>query len=164
MKAQLTAIKGKNPDAVYFAGYTDPSIAGLKQAHDLGIQAQFFGADAWDDTKIWSELGTLGDEAMFTVVGTNSSDDFKAKMKAKLGKDDLIYCSNYAYDGLKILAKAIDDAGEVEGSEIRDALYKIHYTGGVGSAEVRFDANGDPSGANYVIKTANGGKLTEMAQ
>ena len=164
LKAQLTTIKGMNVDAVYFAGYTDPSIAGLKQAHDLGIKAQFFGADAWDDTKIWSELGTLGDGAMFTVVGTNSSADFKAKMKAKLGKDDLIYCSNYAYDGLKILAAAINKADSVSKTAVKDALSKIKYTGGVGSAEVMFDNNGDPTTAAYIIKTAKGGKLTEVSQ
>lgn len=164
LKAQLTVIKGKNSDAVYFAGYTDPSIAGLKQAHDLGIKAQFFGADAWDDTKIWSELGTLGNGAMFTVVGTNSSADFKAKMKTKLGKDDLIYCSNYAYDGLKILANAINKAGSTSKTAVRNALSKTKFTGGVGSAEVMFDQNGDPVSAAYIIKKASGGKAAEMAQ
>lgn len=164
LRVQLTKIKAKNPDAVYFAGYTDASIAGLKQARDLGIKAQFFGADAWDDTKIWSELGTLGDGAMFTVVGTNSSDEFKAKMKAKLGKDDLVYCSNYAYDGLKVLASAIEKAGETDTTAIKDALYKTNYTGGVSSKEIKFDANGDPTGAAYIIKVAKDGKLTEVAQ
>src|SRR3989338_9314396 len=164
LKAQFTNIKAKNPDAVYFVAYTDASIAGLKQASDLGIKAQFFGADAWDDTKIWSELGSLGDGAMFTVVGTNSSADFKAKMKAKLGKDDLIYCSDYAYDGLKILAAAINKADSVSKTAVKDALSKTKYTGGVGSAEVMFDNNGDPTTAAYIIKTAKGGKLTEVSQ
>lgn len=164
LKVQLAAIKAKNPDAVYFAGYTDASIAGLKQASDLGIKAQFFGADAWDDTKIWSELGTLGDGAMFTVVGTNSSDEFKAKMKAKLGKEDLVYCSNYAYDGLKVLAEAIKKAGRTEGTAIRDALHKVKYTGGVSAKELSFDDNGDPTSAAYIIKVAKDGKLSELAQ
>lgn len=164
LKAQLTTIKRMNVDVVYFAGYTDPSIAGLKQAYDLGIKAQFFGADAWDDTKIWSELGSLGDGAMFTVVGTNSSADFKTKMKAKLGKDDLIYCSNYAFDGLKILSAAINKAGSTSKTAVKDALSKTKYTGGVGSAEVMFDNNGDPTTAAYIIKTAKSGKLTEVSQ
>src|SRR3989338_3191373 len=87
----FTQIKAKNPDAVYFASYTDRTIAGIKQARELGIKTTFFGADAWYDTKVWSELGTLGDGAMFTVVGTNSSNAFKKAMKEKLGKDDLVY-------------------------------------------------------------------------
>ena len=90
LKTQLLQIKAKNPDAIYFAGFTDATIAGLKQARDLGIKTQFFGADAWDDTKIWSELGSIGNGALFTVVGSNSTDAFKTAMKEKLGKDDLI--------------------------------------------------------------------------
>ena len=158
LKTQLAAIKAKNPDAVYFAGYTDASIAGLKQARDLGIKATFFGADAWDDTKVWSELGTLGDGAMFTVVGTNSTDGFKAKMKEKLGKEDLVYCSNYAYDGLKVIVQAIEEAGKADGTSIKDALYKVKYSGGVSAKNLSFDENGDPTEAAYVIKTAKGGK------
>lgn len=163
LKTQLTEIKAKNPDAVYFVAYTDQSIAGLKQAYDLKIKAQFFGADSWDDTKTWNELGTLGDGAMFTVVGTNSSDAFKAAMKAKLGKDDLIYPSNYAYDGLKILVQAIEKAGSTDTEKIKDALYETNYTGGVSSKELKFDSNGDPTSANYTIKIIKNGK-PEVAQ
>lgn len=159
LTAQLTGIKAKNPDAVYFVAYTDPSIAGLKQAHDLGIKAQFFGADSWDDTKTWSELGTIGDGDMFTVVGTNSSDAFKAAMKAKLGKDDVIYCSNYAYDGLKILANAINKAGSIDKIAIKDALYATNYTGGVSAKEIKFDSNGDPTSAMYTVKIIKNGKI-----
>lgn len=164
LRTQLAKIKAKNPDAIYFAGFTDATIAGLKQARDLGIKTQFFGADAWDDTKIWSELGTLGNGAMFTVVGTNSSADFKSKMKTKLGKEDLIYCSNYAYDGLKIIGEAIKRANSVDRTEIKNALYKTNYTGGVSAKELKFDANGDPTSANYIIKVAKDGKVTEMSQ
>ncbi len=163
-KAQLLQVKAKNPDAVYFAGYTDATIAALKQAHDLSIKTQFFGADAWDDTKIWSELGTLGDGAMFTVVGSNSTDEFKAKMKAKLNKDDIVYCSNYAYDGIKVLTNAITLANSTDGTAIKDALYKTNYTGGVSSKTIIFDENGDPTSAAYIVKIAKDGKASELPQ
>lgn len=158
LKAQFTDIKSKNPDAIYFVAYTDPSIAGLKQAYDLGIKAQFLGADSWDDSKVWGELGTIGDGAMYTLIGTNSSDTFKEAMKAKLGKDDLIYCSNYAYDGLKILANAINKAGSTDKVEIKNALYKTDYKDGVSAKEIKFDPNGDPASANYTIKVIKNGK------
>jgi branched-chain amino acid transport system substrate-binding protein len=157
-RTQLTKIKAKNPDAVYFVGYTTTTIPALKQAHDLGIKTLFFGADGWDDTKIWNELGTLGDGAMYTIIGTNSSDAFKAAMKAKLGKDDLIYASNYAYDGLKIIANAINKAGSANGIAIKDAMYKTNYTNGVSAKEIKFDSNGDPTSAMYTIKIVKDGK------
>ena len=163
-KAQMTELKAKNPDAVYFVGYTPATIPALKQAHDLGIKTLFFGADAWDDSKIWNELGTIGDGAMYTIVGTNSTDSYKAAMKAKLGKDEIIYCSNYAYDGLKILANAINSAGSTDGAAIKDALYKTNYTGGVSSKNLTFDSNGDPTSAAYVIKIVKNKIATEMVQ
>jgi len=163
-KTQMTQLKAKNPDAIYFVGYTPATIPALKQAHDLGIKTQFFGADAWDDTKIWQELGTIGNGAMYTIVGTNSTDAFKTAMQAKLGKPDLIYCSNYAYDGLKILADAINKAGSTDGTAIKNALYKTNYTGGVSSKTVSFDENGDPTSAAYIVKVVKDGKTTEIAQ
>ena len=162
LKAQLTTIKSKKPDAVYFAAYTDASIAGLKQAADLKFKTHFMGADAWDDTKIWSELGTIGDGAMFTVVGTNSTDEFKMKMKEKLGKEDLVYCSNYAYDALKIVAAAIEKAGDTDGMKVKDALYATDYTGGVSAKEMRFDSKGDPTVAAYILKMAKAGIAEEV--
>ncbi len=164
MRAQLSKIKAKNPDAVYFIGYTDQTIAGLKQAHDLGIKTTFFGADPWDDAKIWNELGSLGDGAMYTVIGTNSSDAFKAKMKAKLGKNDFIYCSNYAYDTLKILTSAINMANSTEGTAIKKALYETNYTNGVSMKEIKFDANGDPTSALFTVKIIKDGKAKEVTK
>ena len=95
---------------------------------------------------------------MYTIIGTNSSDAFKVAMKAKLGKDDLIYASNYAYDGLKILTNAVNKAGSIDGSAIKDAMYKTNYTDGVSAKEIRFDANGDPTSAMYTIKIVKDGK------
>src|SRR3989344_1481996 len=164
LRSQMTKVRDATPDAVYFVGYTDGTIAGLKQAKELGVTAPLFGADAWDDSKIWSSLGGAGEGAMYTLVGTNSSDEFKQKMQAKLGAPDLIYCSNYAYDGLKILAKSIERAGATDGEKVKDALYKTEYAGGVSSDEIKFDANGDPTDANYSIKLIKGGVATEMVE
>jgi branched-chain amino acid transport system substrate-binding protein len=163
-KTQLQAIKSKSPDAIYFATYTDGTITLLKQASELKMKMAFFGADAWDDTKIWTELGTLGEGAMYTVVGTNTSDEFKAKMKAKLNKDDLIYCSNYAYDAVGILAAAMTRANSTDGNLIKDALYQTSYVGGVGSKSLAFDKNGDPTSANYIVKLVKDGKAIELVQ
>lgn len=164
LKTQITKIKTKNPDAIYFVGYTGPSIAFVKQAHDLDVKATLFGADAWDDSKIWSEAGTLSDGAMYTVIGSNTSDIFKTAMQAKLGKDDLIYCSNYAFDGVKVIANAIKKADSLDTISIKNALYKTKYSGGVGSNDLSFDANGDPVSANYTIKVIKNGKAEAMVK
>jgi branched-chain amino acid transport system substrate-binding protein len=157
LRTQMSKIKASSADVFYFAGFTDGSIAGIRQAKAIGLSIPMFGADAWDDNKLWDEVGTVGDGAMFTRVGTNSSEAFKAKMLEKLGNDSIVYCSNYGYDGLKILAGVIADVG-TDRTAIKDALYNVRYEGGVSSPLIEFDQNGDPKSASYTISIVRNGK------
>lgn len=157
LRTQMTKVKASSADLLYFPGFTSGTIAGLKQAKALGLKQTVFGADAWDDNKIWEELGSTGNGAMYTVMGTNSTDSFKAKMKEKLGNDSVIYCSNYAYDGVKILSQVMSKVGSNK-EAIKNELYQTSYTGGVSSPNIKFDQNGDPTEASYVIKIIKNGK------
>jgi branched-chain amino acid transport system substrate-binding protein len=51
-----------------------------------------------------------------------------------------------AYAGISVLAAAIEAAGSDDPAKVRDALAKIHVTGGSGAmmqpGQVEFDANG----------------------
>ncbi|HBV01701.1 MAG TPA: hypothetical protein DEF00_04980 [Candidatus Taylorbacteria bacterium] len=157
LRTNLTKIKSANPEAVYFLGYTEASIPGLKQAKELGLKAILFGGDAWDDSKIWTEVGEAGEGAMYSVVSAPLNDKFKTDMKAKVGSDEIAVCTPTAYDALKILASVLGKV-EATGEAIKNELYRTVYTGGVSAAEVKFDANGDMVGANYAVKTVKTGK------
>ncbi len=158
LRTNLTKIKSANPEAVYFLGYTEASIPGLKQAKELGLKATLFGGDAWDDSKIWTEAGVAGEGVMYSVVSAPLNEKFKADMKAKVGSDEIALCTPTAYDGVKVLAGVLGKVPTVTGEEIKNELYQTVYTGGVSAAEIRFDANGDPVGANYVVKVVKNGK------
>ncbi|MBF0563147.1 MAG: ABC transporter substrate-binding protein, partial [Alphaproteobacteria bacterium] len=56
-----------------------------------------------------------------------------------------------AYDTLFILAAAIDRAGSVEPTRIRDALLKTDYSGLLGS--FRFSPSRDPAATSGVVVT-----------
>lgn len=161
LRAQMTKVKGSDADLLYFAAFPDGTTAGLKQAKELGIAITIMGGDVWDDNKMWTDLGDAGEGALFTVVGTNSTDAFKTKMKEKLKSDEITYCSNYAYDAVKVIAQVMNKVG-VDSTMIKDELYKTTLTGGVGSASLSFDANGDPVASNYVIKLVKGGKAEQV--
>ncbi len=163
LRTQMAKVKASDADLLYFPGFTDGTIAGIKQAKVIGLKQTIFGADAWDDNKIWDELGAAGEGAMYTRVGTNSSDSFKAKMKEKVGTDSIIYCSNYAYDGMKILANVIGKVG-TDRTAIKDALYAVKYEGGVSSPVIEFDQNGDPKGASYIINVIKNSKAEVLKQ
>jgi branched-chain amino acid transport system substrate-binding protein len=157
LRSQMAKVKNSGADVLYFAAFPNGSIAGIRQLNELGVDITMFGADAWDDPKIWQEVGSAGNGVYFTSAKTNSTNDFKQRMSEKIGSDELIYCSNYAYDGLKMLAGVISKVG-VDGTEIKDELYKTKYHGEVSQPVVEFDENGDPAIAVYTLKRVEGGQ------
>lgn len=156
LRTQLAKVKAANPDIVYFLSYTSEAIVGIKQASEIGLRAKFFGADGWDDPKIFSTAGKLADGDMYTVPAAAHLDEFKAKMKAATGSDSVQVCSPTAYDGLKILAQVMNKVG-ADPAAIRAELFRTQYAGGVSSDKISFDANGDLVGANYEVKESEGG-------
>jgi len=157
LRSQLTKIKATKPDLVYFLGYSDASIPGLKQAAELKLDVPMLGGDAWDDSKIFTEAGQAAEGIMFAVVNSPLNEEFKTKMEEKVGSDEITVCSPNAYDATKILAEVIGKVG-TDSTKIKDELYKVSYTGGVSSDKIEFDSNGDLVGANYVVKVVRGGK------
>ncbi len=161
LRTQLTKIKSVKPDLVYFLGYTDESIAGLKQAAELGLNVPKLGGDAWDDPKIFSGAGRAAEGVMYTVVTAPLNDQFKVAMKAKTGTDDVLACTPTAYDAVKILAGIMAKVG-TDPTAIKSALYQTDYKGGVSNAEIAFDQNGDVKVASYIVKKVVNGKAVEV--
>lgn len=158
LRALMSKVKAAKADILYFLAMPGPAETGIKQARELGLTIPILGADPLEDITIWNNAGKAGEGVMFTTIGTSPSEEFKTKMKAKVGSDEIIYSGPYAYDALKIFAKVIGETG-TDGTAIKDALYKISYTGGMSSSKIEFDQNGDPKEANYVIKVVKDGKV-----
>lgn len=161
LRTNLTKIKTAKPELVYFLGYTEASIPGLKQAAELKLNVPIFGGDAWDDSKIWTEAGAAGEGAMYSVVSANPSESFKTSMREKIGNDEIAVCTPTAFDGLKLLVGVLAKVGP-DGTAIKNELYQTTYTGGISSSEIRFDQNGDLIGANYLVKVVKNGKAEEL--
>jgi branched-chain amino acid transport system substrate-binding protein len=156
-RTQISKIKASGPDLVYFIGYTEASVPFLKQASDQKLGVTLYGADAWDDTKLFEQAGAAGEGVMYTVAAPSKSQSFKDKMKAKLGTEEVIACSAPAYDAVKLLKQVMEKVG-TDSTAIKNELYKTTYTGGVSAESLSFDKNGDITKADYVIKTVKNGK------
>jgi branched-chain amino acid transport system substrate-binding protein len=126
-KAQLTAIKAANPDAVCVPGYYTEAALICIQAKQLGLNVPFFGGDGWESEKL-TELGKEAVEGNYfsthyhEVVATEKSRRFvQAYKKRWNGKtpDALAACG---YDSAIVLVDAIKRAGTTEGPKVRDAL------------------------------------------
>ena len=155
LRTALTKIKDADPDLIYFVGYTEASIVGIKQMKELGIDVPTLGADAWDDSKIWTETGNAGEGVMWTVVDTPISDGFKARMES-IGAKEITLCAPQAYDAFNIITGIIKNVG-TDGTKIKDELYKVKDYKGV-SGTITIDSNGDLATASYVTKIARSGK------
>jgi len=148
LRSQLTKIKESGAEAVYFASYTEATISGLIQAKELGLNAKMFGADAWDDTTIWTNAKEAGEGAKFTTIAP-ATPEFHEKFVKETGRNDTI-CAPQAYDAVHIIANVMKKVG-TNSELIKNELYNVKdYKGASGT--ITFDENGDPTEANYIIK------------
>lgn len=126
-KAQLTAIKGANPDAIFVPGYyTDAALICI-QAKQLGINVPLMGGDGWESEKL-VEIGKDAVEGQYFSthyhpdVGSAKSkqfvENYKKRWNGKL-PDALAACG---YDSALVLADAIKRAGTVDEPKLRDAI------------------------------------------
>ncbi len=156
MRAQLTKIKAAQPDAIYMPAYPQGTGLILRQGKELGIAAQFFGADASDDPTIIELAGTAAEGYMFTVADSGSS-TFAQRFNEKYGNEPIV-CTTYSYDAANILAKVMEKVG-TSSEAIKNELYNVqNYQGETGS--ISFDENGDRTTADYIIKKVVDGAFT----
>jgi branched-chain amino acid transport system substrate-binding protein len=135
-KAQLTAIKSKNPEAIFIPGYyTDVGLIAI-QAREIGITIPLFGGDGWESEKLTEGKAKDALEGCYfsTHVSTENPDpaiqNFIKKYKEKYNSmPDAM--SFLAYDAGLILFDAIKRSGSIEPQKIRDALANTKDFSGV---------------------------------
>ena len=160
-KAQLTTIKGSNPDGIFVPGYyTDVGLI-VQQARQLGMNIPLFGGDGWES----SELVKIGGAAMegtyfSTHYSPESTDpkvqEFVQKYKAKHNAIPDAMAA-LGYDSAMILADAIKRAGTIEAAKVRDALAATKDFVGV-TGKITIDANRNAT-KPAVILTVKDGKF-----
>lgn len=160
-KAQLTKIKGSNPDVIVLPDYYN--VVGLiaKQARDISITSQLLGGDGWES----EELVSIGGEAVNGALYINhyySGDtselvkNFVNSYKSQYNKEPDAFAA-LAYDSAKVLVEAIKNANSTDGAAIKDALIKTDLqcvTGKISFNEERSAIKGAA-----VIKLDGGNKV-----
>lgn len=125
-RGQLTAIKGKNPDAIYVPGYyTDVGVV-ARQARELGLKVPLLGGDGWESEKLFE----LGGSAISGSYFSNhySTDDptprvqnFIKNYEQKYGaKPDSL--GALGYDSAMVAIEAIKRAGSTDGEKLKNAI------------------------------------------
>jgi branched-chain amino acid transport system substrate-binding protein len=135
-KAQLTAIKAKNPEGIFIPGYyTDVGLIAI-QARDIGITVPLFGSDGWESEKLTQGKAKDALEGCYFSTHVSSEDpspavqEFIKKYKEKYNvMPDAM--SFLAYDAGMIMFDAIRRAGSTQPDKIRDELAKTRDFHGV---------------------------------
>ncbi|HVP67191.1 MAG TPA: ABC transporter substrate-binding protein [Anaeromyxobacteraceae bacterium] len=158
-KAQLTAIKGKNPEAIYVPGYyTDVALI-ARQARELGMKQPLLGGDGWDSVKLY-EIGGKAIEGSYYSNHYASDDpspriqDFVKAYQARFGSipDGL---AAMGYDAAMVAFDAMSRASEPSGVPLRDAIAATKDYAGV-TGVITIDSNHDANKPAVVVEVKGG--------
>jgi branched-chain amino acid transport system substrate-binding protein len=158
-RAQLTAIKAANPEAIYVPGYYTEVGTIVHQARELGITVPFLGSDGWDSPKLWEIGGPALNGCYFSnhyatddpnPVVQKFVNDYKAKYNQL--PDAL---AALAYDAARILADGMQRAGSTDGEKVRDAIATTKdFPGVTGQISINEERNAVKSAV--IVKVENG--------
>lgn len=158
--AQLTSLKGSNPEVIFVPGYYNDVGLIAKQARDKGITVPLIGGDGWDSEQLYKIGGTALNGSYFT----NHYSPFDTDPKVQKFVND--YKQRYnstpdalaatAYDAANIMFDAIKRSKSLSGPDIRDALAATNAFPGV-TGTVTFNQNRDAVKPIVMIEIKDGG-------
>jgi branched-chain amino acid transport system substrate-binding protein len=150
-RAQLTKLKGANPEAIFVSGYYTEAGLIAKQARELGLTVPLMGGDGWDSDQTLKIGGDAVNGCYFSNHYSPDEDrpevkkfveDYKKKYNGKVPDAMAIL----GYDSMRIMADAITRAGSTDGDKIRDALASTKdFPGASGKTTINADHNATKS-------------------
>jgi branched-chain amino acid transport system substrate-binding protein len=160
--AQITSIKGTNPDVIFVPGYYGDVGLFAKQARDKGVTVPIVGGDGWDSPSLYKIGGAALNGCYFSNHYSPDDADplvqkFVTDYKARYGSvPDALAAT--AYDAARIMFDAIKRANSLDGTAIRNALAATKEFPGV-TGKVTFNENRDAVKPIVMIKIEEGGKF-----
>ncbi len=158
-KAQLTALKNREPQALYVPGYyTDVALI-ARQTRELGMPQPLMGGDGWDSPKLF-EIGGKALEGCYYSNHYSHEDpapriqSFVTRYRAKWGEvPDGLAASGY--DAAKVAMDAMARAADLSGPALRDAIAATRDYPGV-TGVITLDQDHNAVKPAVVLKIENG--------
>lgn len=144
--AQLTAIRGADPDVLFVPGYyTDVGNIAL-QADKLGVEAPLLGGDGWDSSKLGEIAGKAIDGCFYSNHYSPEDpsprvQDFIQKYREKHQRtpDGL---AALGYDAARILFEAMQRTESLAGADLATELAKTtEFDGVTGRISINAERN-----------------------
>jgi branched-chain amino acid transport system substrate-binding protein len=145
-KAQLTAVKGKGPEALYVPGYYGAVALIARQARELGMKQPLLGGDGWDSTQLYEVAKGALDGSYFSNHYSQENpdpviQDFIKRYRESFGAvpDGL---AATGYDAARIAIEAMEKARDLTGPAIREVLEQTRgFRGVTGTISIDADHN-----------------------
>ncbi|MGB6055944.1 MAG: branched-chain amino acid ABC transporter substrate-binding protein [Burkholderiaceae bacterium] len=163
--ALAQAVVAAKVDTVLFAGDEGAGLPLLKALRQAGSTAQFVAPDAMcDPSTIKNAKGTADSNFYCTIAGIPPSwlgtgIGFTQMYQARFGAPGSY--SPLAYDGVHVLAQAMQEAGSTDPRDYLPKLAQGSFNGKV-QGVIEFDPKGDVKDGLVVVFQAIGGKLSEQ--
>jgi branched-chain amino acid transport system substrate-binding protein len=159
-KAQLTAIKAMEPDAIAVPGYYTEAGLISQQARQLGLTIPLFGGDGWEAPEL---LQIGGDAVNGNYFSTHYSPEEKSpalqsfvkKFGAKYNNEVPDAMAALGYDSAMVLVDAIKRANTTESSALRNALANTKEFVGI-TGKTAIDAERNATKPAVIIAVKNG--------
>lgn len=122
-RTQLLRIRRSNPDAIYAPLHTRNAGLMIRQARELDINLQVFGADVYNTPDLIEAGGSAVNGVLYTQFSQGEGhlfNDFAIKYEEKYGNPPETY-AGYCYDAIMIATKAL--AKDIDNP--REALLNI---------------------------------------
>ncbi len=154
-----------NADVVFFGGDEAAGLPLLKALRKAESSAKFVVADAMCDASTVKNAGGDANANYFcTISGVppswlSAGISFVERHKAKFGSPGSY--SALSYDGIHIMAQAMQQAGSTSPESYLPALAKGSFSGKI-QGTIEFDAKGDVKDGTVVIYQSIGGQLVEQ--
>lgn len=132
-QSQLISVKESNPDAVYIAGFTADTAEAIKEGiNDVGLKSLYIAVEICEEPQFYALLGETGNgQILESKIATQWQGDtwylpkvgtyvegykqkFDNKIPGMLGAD--------TYDAIYIAKNAIERAGTLNKTNVRDAI------------------------------------------
>ena len=164
-KAQLTAIKAANTDAIFVPGYYTEAGLIVSQARQLGITIPIFGGDGWEAPELIQIAGAALEGTYYSTHFSAENQDAKIQsfvknFRAKYNGETPDSMAALGYDAAMVLADAIRRAGTTEGPKLRAAIAATKDHEGVTGRTTLDSLRNAPKAA--VIITVKDGKYKHV--
>jgi len=137
--AQLTKIKGTNPDVLILPDYYDVVGTIARQVKDNGITSTLLGGDGWDSEELYNIGGDAVNGALYVNHYYSQDSDelvksFVDSYTEKFGKEPDSFAA-LGYDTAKVLIKALENSTDYSPESIIEELAKTSLDSVTGHIE-----------------------------